>query len=167
MVAVSRPITNPVSVGASPAAAQAPASSADGTPPVDAAMRWMIDFDAAMDCGMALRLPLTDPSDPAARGVDRLLVLGIRHSQNETESAAQLKALFDAHRFTSGTALLPLDTPTNNTEEVTSPFNRTDDADDSYDVFLKNAAQFTLTTDPLLKRDGQWFADQHHLVGPA
>ena len=59
-------------------------------------MQWLVDFDAAEDIGMALRLPVAGP-------VDLLLVTGVRDAGPD-DGAAALAALLDAQRFTAGWA---------------------------------------------------------------
>jgi hypothetical protein len=121
-------------------------------------IRWMSDFEAAVEKGLGLKVPLTPAQ--ATNGFERVFVIGVRLSAHPEKNATDLEELFQHHLFSrSGFALVPQGTPTNNTEEAASAFSRTDDADDSYDVFVNNADQFTPTTDPLLKRDGQWFAE--------
>jgi hypothetical protein len=167
VVAVSAPVIHPISVGASPASQAAPTTSSDdGIPPVDTAMRWMIDFEAALACGMALRLPLNNAPNLADQGIDRLLVLGLRGSLDARQSAGQLQALFDAHRFTSGIGLLPLDTPTNNTDDagagqsaVTQPDSALDEIDRAY---ARERGHPQLAPGPMPgegeRKDGHWLA---------
>ena len=103
-------IADPLAMGPSPVAGAAPAA-VDGVPPVDAGMRWMVDFETALQSGMALRLALT----PALSfGIDRLLVVGVHAALDEGQTATGLRSLLDAHRFTGGLGLLPLNVATNN-----------------------------------------------------
>src|SRR5215208_861340 len=101
-----------------------PRSDVDGnreTPPgVDEGMRWLIDFDAALGKGMALTIPLTGTQ--AAEGFERLVVVGVRSGLDADASAGRLASLLDAHHYTSGLALVPQNTPTNNTEETSSGY---------------------------------------------
>jgi len=120
-------------------------------------LRWMSDFDEAVKKGMGFRVNLT--AQEAQQGFDRLLVVGIRASANKEESATQLEDLLHNHlRSKNSLAILPQGTATNNTESGGAYFERTDDPDDSFDVFLKNTQQFTIETDDRLKKDGQWLA---------
>jgi hypothetical protein len=121
-------------------------------------IRWMTDFDAAVKKGLGLKVPLSPAQ--AVNGFERVFVIGVRLSADAQKNAADLEELLKHHLFSrSGFALVPQGTPTNNTEEAASAFSRTDDADDSYDVFINHAEQFTKTPDPRLKQDGQWFAE--------
>jgi hypothetical protein len=115
VVAWGEQITDPLVLG------PAPRSGAGGPlPGVDEEMRWMVDFDAALAKGMALRIPLSGAG--ATEGFERLVVVGVRSGLDASSSAGRLASLFDAHHYTSGLALIPQNTPTNNTEEVSSGY---------------------------------------------
>src|SRR5258708_2977035 len=117
-------IQSDLAVSLDPSGAGAfPAGSA-----VDAGMQWMVDFDAAVNAGMALRIPI-DPRTRAG-GFDSLFVYGLR---GESDSTAGLKALFDAHRFSDGFAFVPQGAPTNNTPDASSAW-KADESDVSYAV---------------------------------
>jgi len=91
--------------------------------PVDPEMLWMVDFDEAVKNGMGIRMMLDD----ASRGLDRLIVLGIKGTLNDPkDGASELQELIDAHRFTWGCSFVPQGTPTNNTETVGSGYSRED-----------------------------------------
>ena len=159
------PITLPLTVGPDPTDAQQFIEN-DGDLELGEEIRWMTDFDAAVGKGLGLRVPLS--AQQFARGFERLFVIGIRLSADPDKNAADLEQLLHNHLYSrSGFALVPQGTPTNNTEESSSAFNRTDDADDSYDVFVKNATQYTLETDPDRKLDGQWFSEMLGLAPDA
>jgi hypothetical protein len=84
----------------------------DGSLTVDDGMRWMVEFDEAVNRGMAMRIPLPQ----AARGgLDRLIVVGVREGTEAPETGTELAALLRAHRYTDGLGFLPEGTPTNNT----------------------------------------------------
>ena len=151
------PLMLPLIVGPDPTDAQQFIES-NGDLELSEDIRWMTDFEAAVQKGLGLKVPLNPQQ--AAGGFERIFVIGVRLSADAEKNSTDLEELFQHHLYSrNGFAIVPQGTPTNNTEEVSSAFSRTDDADDSYDVFVKNAAQFTPTPDPLLKRDGQWFAE--------
>ncbi len=106
------PLTGPLPPGTSPF----PAGS-----PVDAGLQWLVDFDAALAAGMALKVPLS--RDERAAGFDRILVYGLRTSG---VGADDLAALLDAHHYTDGFALVPQGAPTKNTPDASSHFSRKD-----------------------------------------
>ncbi len=75
---------------------------------IDAGMNWLVDYEAAEDLGMALRLPVSGP-------VDLLLVTGVRETGAD-DAARELAALLDAQRYSEGLGFLAPETPTNNAE---------------------------------------------------
>jgi hypothetical protein len=99
----SRPVaTDPLQVG--------PAPTDD--PLGDAGARWLTDFDAAVEAGMALRVPLQARH---AQGLDRLVVLGVRAELSDREATGRLAAALDGHHYTGGLAVLAPGTPSNTT----------------------------------------------------
>jgi hypothetical protein len=86
--------------------------------PVDAAMRWMVDFDEAVKVGMGIRVRNVAG---LAQGVDELYVLGLQ-SEDPGKTAAQLDALLSAHQYTDGLELLDPATPTNNGVDQRTPY---------------------------------------------
>src|SRR5205823_2893007 len=83
--------------------------------PRAASAQWLVDFDRAVECGMALRIPVAAADAP---GFDRVVVVGLRATLDAAESARRLSALLDAHHFTDGLAMLSPGTATNNTATV-------------------------------------------------
>jgi hypothetical protein len=89
----------------------------------DAGMRWISDFNTAIQAGMAFRIPLTAAQQS---GFTRLVVLGLKSTLDPASTATRLADLFEAHHYTDGLELLPLDAPTNNTDDVDSAFSTSD-----------------------------------------
>ncbi|HEU5268718.1 MAG TPA: hypothetical protein VFU36_02255, partial [Jatrophihabitans sp.] len=80
---------------------------------------WMLNFDAAVEVGMGLRLPLS----PAMRnGVDRLLVYGVAESTDPATGAGRFADLLDRHYYTDGLRYLAPGTRTNNTDGQASGY---------------------------------------------
>lgn len=73
---------------------------------------WTVDFDLAVDAGMALRIPIADVPDP----VGALLVLGARGGRDPLGESEAFAGLLDAHWYTRGLDAVPQGTPTNNTD---------------------------------------------------
>ncbi len=132
--ALGRPISDALALGPDPN----DAGAGDPAAPLGAAAQWLVDFNRALDRGMALRIPLADGG-----GLDRLVVLGVRASADGAEGARRLAALLDAHHYTGGLALSPPGTPTNNTETVRSGWKP---AGDDAAVGLRNERGPALTT---------------------
>jgi hypothetical protein len=82
------------------------------------ALEWMVDFDAAVSVGMAVRIPLSPPYDTA--GFDRVLAVGVRAATPAAQGPAVLEALLAKHRFGDGCAVVRAGTPTNNTDTAMS-----------------------------------------------
>jgi hypothetical protein len=120
-------------------------------------LKWMVDFERALEAGMALSIDLT--AAQARTGFDRLLVLGLQLGSRQGDSKAALEQLLRHHAAgRSGLALVPQGTPTHNSSDASTGFTRRDDPDQSFDD-RKNAPLFTPTSEPTLKRDGQWLAE--------
>ncbi|MCX5065997.1 hypothetical protein OOJ91_08885 [Micromonospora lupini] len=109
---LGRPIADTLALGPDPH----DTAAGDPAAPLGPAAQWLVDFDRAVERGMALRIPL----GAASTGLDRLLVLGVRVTADGTEGARRLSALLDAHHYTDGLSLIPPGAPTNNTESVRS-----------------------------------------------
>jgi hypothetical protein len=131
---LGKPIADVLALGPDPN----DAGAGDPAAPLGTPAHWLVDFDRALDRGMALRVPL-----PGGGGLDRLVVLGLRATADGSESARRLAALLDAHHFTGGLALTPPGTPTNNTETVRSGWNA---GGDDPAVSLRNERGAALTT---------------------
>ena len=78
-------------------------------------MKWVTDFKSAIQAGMAFRIALTSDQQ---RGFDRIVVIGLKTGLSAQDSATRMGDLLQAHHYTDGLELLPLNTPTNNTENV-------------------------------------------------
>jgi hypothetical protein len=89
-------------------------------PPLDASLRWLVDYGEAERLGMAVTVPLPVPG----QDVERLLVYGVRAALDPAGGATRIEQLLRAHRFTDGAEFVPQGTPTNNTESVRSEWSR-------------------------------------------
>ena len=112
------PVTPSLAVSLSAADSSLASGFPDGLP-VDAGMRWLVDFDAAVAAGMALRIAIT----PAQRqaGFDRVLVYGLCGPD-----AGSLADLLNAHHYSDGLTFAPQGSPTRNTSEAPSGYSRAD-----------------------------------------
>ncbi len=120
-------------------------------------LQWLVDFDRAVATGMGLKIDLT--ADQAAKGFDRLIVVGLQLSSGGAEAKAALEELLQHHLGgRSGLTLVPQGTPAHNTTGAGTGYTQLDNADQSFDD-RKHSPLFHPTTDPLAKRDGQWVAD--------
>ena len=121
VTAAGNVIPDVLPVGPNPQATPVPN---DETLAIDDAMKWMVDFGEAERLGMALRLSLPPTAGPPR--ITLLLVFGVKRSLDSAASAARLKELLEAHKYTDGLSLVTQGTPTNNTEDAASGFT-TDD----------------------------------------
>jgi hypothetical protein len=87
-----------------------------GSPQFDTGLRWAVDFQNAVDVGMALRIPLTAAQKQL---LDAVLVVGWKQL-DPMASRDRLSALLGAHHYTGGLAFVPQGTPTTNTAMVTA-----------------------------------------------
>jgi hypothetical protein len=87
--------------------------------PVDAGMRWLVDFDAAVAAGMALRIPVTSADRKA--GFDRILVYGVC-----TSGTDGVTALLNDHHYSDGLTFVPQGSPTKNTADAPSAYSTSD-----------------------------------------
>ena len=145
------PITPVLATGITPLPSNLP-SGTNPFPagsPVDAGLQWIVDFDAAVAAGMALKIPLT--ADQRARGFDRIFVYGLRTAG--AGGSSDLVDLLDAHHYTDGFALVPQGSPTKNTSDASSAYSR---KDPDYDASFAYERQGTLTQQP--NCDGNVFA---------
>ena len=128
------PIPDEIGVGPDPAArAAAPA----GGLAADDGMLWLVDFDRAVDKGMAVRIPLPVS---AQGGLHRLVVVGVKTAYPGDDPQTRLRQLFDAHHYTRGLAFVPEGTPTNVTESGPSGHTSADPGyADSYAVEVAGA----------------------------
>ncbi|MFB4295073.1 hypothetical protein [Actinomadura sp. NTSP31] len=116
-------------------------------------LRWLTDFDRAVQIGMGLRIPLDDST---RGGLDRLVVLGLRTRTGPAQGAADLADLITRQVCSpAGFALLPQGTPTNNSEDAPAGQDERAEADAS----LATAGGLDAHTDWTTETDG------HRLVG--
>ena len=94
-------------------------------PPSDPGSSWLIDFAAAEQAGMGLRVKIA-PS--AAAGLAQILVLGVHAGPGTGDAADELTALLSAHRYSDGLELIPPGTPAHATQDA-QPGYSTDTGD--------------------------------------
>ncbi|MDH3639263.1 MAG: hypothetical protein OES09_12500, partial [Gammaproteobacteria bacterium] len=120
-------------------------------------MKWMVDFEEAVEKGMGFKVNLS--ATQARLGFDRLFVLGLRLSADIEKSKEQLETLIAHHQESrKGFSILPQGAPTNNVEDDESGYTWRADSDLSYDHYFKQDP----TDDPpdwRLRKDGRWLAE--------
>jgi hypothetical protein len=161
-------VVNPLILGPNPQNLETELSQQAGDLVLGEDFDWIANFDKAIQVGMGMRVPLSEPF--ASQGFDRLLVLGIRVSSSAADHKALLEELIDNHHYSpGGMSFLPQGTPTNNTGEQRSGFS-TDDAesDASFETEANDPVVDT-TTDEFAKTDAKrlseaWDVDLEKLV---
>lgn len=155
---LGEPVASPLYVGPDPSASPHDSIRVEeGKLIVPDELKWLVDFDTAVERGMGFKVPLSEAQ--AQRGFDRLMVLGLRLGADATQAQEQLEELFEHHRNgRSGLSLVPQGTPTNNTEAQSAGYSRREDADASYED-LTRGDLFTPTDEWLTKADGQRLAE--------
>lgn len=120
-------------------------------------LAWLSDFQKAVKVGMGIKVRFADFETSS---VQKIIVLGIKLSANKATATGLLEELIDNHHYTDGGfSLVPQGTPTNNTEEVKTPYEGYEsDATVSFGVEQSDPL-FTTDTNLLSKADGQWFAN--------
>ncbi|MCA9498225.1 MAG: hypothetical protein KC588_03425 [Nitrospira sp.] len=118
---------------------------------------WIWDFEAAIEKGMALRVPLPEPF--ASAGFDRLMVLGMHVSGEPSDHKQMLEELIENHRYSpAGMGFVPQGTPTNHTADGQPGFS-TDDAEGDASFALEMAGTPPPASDDLEKTDAQRLAE--------
>ena len=164
-IELSNPVTAPLITGPDPNAAPSQQLKPVGADPdhpdtlqIPEDLRWMFDFERAVQVGMAFRFDLT--AEQAARGFGRLLVVGVRLTDTADAGAQTLTRLLEHHLYSrKGLELLRQGTPTNDTESGGSGHSWREDPDASFGPFFKQQAQYSRVSDPHDMRDGQLLAD--------
>ena len=111
---VGKAILEPLPMTADPKLRQEELVPFNGDYPIDPKIQWTIDFNAAVDIGMGIRVPLEAGDE--VNGFTRVLVVGVKTSLGAVETSEYLERLFDAHHYTTGIACVRQGTPTNNME---------------------------------------------------
>ncbi|MGC2109993.1 MAG: hypothetical protein WA655_10785 [Candidatus Korobacteraceae bacterium] len=151
----SGPITPELAVSLTPPATGFPPGS-----PVDSGMLWLVDFDTALQAGMAVKIPLA--AQQRASGFDRLFVYGLcsetQSNGNENNpptlsGSDTFAAVLDDHHYSDGFSLLPQGAPTNNTSDASSFYSR---KDPDFEISFSVERQDPLDSDPA--DDGNAFA---------
>ena len=94
-----KPIPDALALGPDPS----DAGASDPAAPLGAAAQWLVDFDRAVERGMALRIPLAAPTPAAWTGSS---CSACARPPTAPRARAASSALLDAHHYTGGLALM-------------------------------------------------------------
>jgi hypothetical protein len=156
------PIPSPLVAGPDPSAPpdEQLKHGPDGELSVPDAMRWMVDFDRAVQVGMGIKVPLDAARVDFSRPITRVIAIGLRLSDDADAGRARLEALLRSHRYgQAGFALVPQGTPTSNTEGDDAGYRRDEDTEAAYDALFGATNRLTSSPDWWQRQDGQWLAD--------
>lgn len=147
-------IPTPLILGPDPQKAEEEYQQEDGDLLVGDNIEWIYDFEMAVEVGMGMKIPLSEPF--ASKGFTRLSVLGLRLQSGDEENTALLDELFNNHHYTpDGMSILAQGTPTNNTDNKGSGFSSRDlGAENSYKIEAGDVLMNT-ENESLQKSDGQ------------
>lgn len=131
---------------------------ADGNLIVDEKIKWLTDFNEAVNKGMALTITLDE--EDVEKGFDRVFVLGIKDT-TPSEGTNLLEKLIDNHHYIpEGASFLPVATPTNNTESGESGYRTfEEDAGLSFAIERNDEEPVTPPSDPTFLTDAQRLAN--------
>ncbi len=144
------PVAEGLRTGPDPAAATWEVSG--GGLSVDEGLAWMVDYDRAVQVGMAITVALSGSAAPALDGVESLLVLGVQEKYDALSASDEFAKLLDIHERTTGLAFVPQGTPTNNTESVSSGWT-SDESDGAELARLAERQIITIPQGPKLNFD--------------
>ncbi|WP_286970140.1 hypothetical protein [Flavobacterium sp. UBA4854] len=121
-------------------------------------LSWMVDFEKALQVGMAIKIDLT--TTEAEKGFEKLFVTGISFTSNEKDGQLQLQKLITNHFYSkNGFELLKQGTATNNTEDLPAGYTWSDDGNESYEALFSGKESFNIEDDLDKKSDGEKLAD--------
>ena len=117
-------------------------------------VRWLTDFERAVQFGMAAVIDLASVDDVrsgtlppvVAAGLDSLVVVGVRSTGEPDEHASQLADLLTEHGQADRVAFIAQGTPTNNLTERSSGWTSQPDLFAGYDAVRNPAARQTIDT---------------------
>ena len=159
MEQIGNPVIDPLIAGPNPShPADENEGFKEGEPlKVDKEMQWMVDFDEAVSVGMGIRINL---EGVASKGFDRIVVLGLRLSEDEKQGQLSLESLINNHHYEEdGISLIPIGTATNNTESKGAGFKSFDPSDDESSSIELGEPLFDDQPNWTLKTDGQYLAE--------
>jgi hypothetical protein len=118
-------------------------------------LRWLTDFDRAVQVGMGVRIPL---DDRIRNGLDRLVVYGVRQKSTPDQTGTALADLVSRQlRSPAGFGLVPQGTPTNNSDQA--PAGRDEKQQATAALRTASGPKAAAPSDWTTKTDGQWLAE--------
>ncbi|RNL53458.1 hypothetical protein [Pedobacter jejuensis] len=119
---------------------------------------WMADFEIAVAQGLGFMITQSD--EDVKLGYDQLLVVGLKSSADEKDGKELFEALIDNHKYSEeGFALLKQGTPTNNTDNEDSGYQRQESLEDFILLAEQDHILFTPSDNFKEATDGQRLAE--------
>ncbi len=119
---------------------------------------WTIDFEKAVQIGLGFKIPLDEPF--ASKGFDKIFVLGLKWTANETDGSEKTEELITDHHYSpGGFSLLQQGSATNNIDSESSAYSHNDNFDGSSYLNETAEALFIRQTSALQISDGQIAAE--------
>lgn len=151
----------------------------------DPDIEWMVNYVTAVKEGLACSIIIDN--DDWDNGFKKLIVLGVQLGEKETSTPTGgfdkflrekckglLEELFENHHYTNpGMGIIKFGTPTNNTDDSDSGFNKPDPYYLNSFAVEVGPPLFSNSTNKLTKKDGQWISEAfginanifHHIDG--
>ncbi len=130
----------------------------------DEGSRWVMDFNAALNEGMAITIRLADLD--YQKGFDRVIAIGMKTSVDAQQGVDLFEGLINAHHYTDGIGFLRHGTPTNNTQTAKSGNSRSKrDIEGSYAIECFPQDVKPLNGNSLWNRDRSAASVMEHAFG--
>ena len=120
-------------------------------------IKWMVDFDEAIEKGMGMKITLTQAQYNA--GFDRITVLGVKSVADKDDGKELMEDLLESHQFTNGWSILQQGINTKNTEERRSGYGSVEFGNEETYATEREGELYVPTTDTEFKTDGQRLAE--------
>jgi len=145
----TKPIADELIVGLDPATfenAESFSYDADGNLIVDDSIKWLTDFNEAVNKGMAVYIILDE--NYLTEGFEKIFVIGVKDTSAPVSKTLIEKLIDNHHYIPEGASFLPVSTPTNNTEAGESGYRTfEEDAALSFAIERNNEETVVTTSD--------------------
>ncbi len=124
---------------------------------IDEDLKWMTDYNVALEKGMAVTLDITQQQ--FNQGFDKVIVLGVKNADS-ANSKLLVEDLFTNHIYApDGMGFLKVATPTNNTQYRKSGYAGDNDVSQRYDIEIANKTFSASPADVYATSDGKRLSD--------
>lgn len=120
-------------------------------------IKWLLDFNHAINKGMGLKVPLTQTQFDD--GFERITVLGVKNITDQNSGKELLEDLLDSQHYTDGLSVLKQATHTKNSQLEKSGFTSYEFGSEETYKTEREGELYTPTNDESIKTDGQRIAE--------